>query len=183
MLQYRNLIIKVLSISFLSSVLYACGPFPARNNDRPAMIPSSTGYANTGGYTNVTPRHVPVNGSRYQKLMAQFNEWRGVPHKDGGDDKRGIDCSAFVELTFDEQFHMNIPGTTAKLKNYGESVSLDDIQVGDLLLFKTGVFQRHVGIYLGNGDMLHVSSRKGVSISPIDHGYWRNHYWQSRRVF
>jgi len=120
---------------------------------------------------------------RYHKLMSQYRAWQGVPHRDGGSDRRGIDCSAFVERTFDEQFNMNVPGTTAKLKNYGKPISRQDLVVGDLVMFKTGIVMKHVGIYLGNGKMLHVSSQNGVSISPINSGYWSDHYWQSRRVF
>lgn len=185
--QYRQLMTNLLTISLISSSLYACGPLPQRSNHEQNVtsgnvrlnkpIPTVTSNTTVDTYSRGN------KSARYQKLMSQYHEWHGVPHRDGGDDKRGIDCSAFVERTFVEKFNMRVPGTTKRLKNFGQAVARDELQVGDLVMFKTGAFARHVGIYIGNGKMLHVSSRIGVSIAPIDSGYWNDHYWQSRRVF
>jgi len=171
-------------LSLLGAVTANCGPLPHRTDSSDSAHRSTAQPHDTQALvrTSITDTASARHSSPYKKLMAQYREWRGVPHRDGGVDKRGIDCSAFVERTFEEKFHMSVPGSTKQLKNYGQPVSLKDLKVGDLVLFKTGVVMRHVGIYLGNGDMLHVSSRKGVSISPIKSGYWRQHYWQSRRV-
>jgi len=207
MRRYRQLILPTITISLLNALIYGCGPLPHRGEyqggeyqaptTQNAMPPqdldsdsapidrrdsSSTAETMTAGAVSGKTPHAGKS-MRYQKLMAQYNAWRGVPHRDGGSDRRGIDCSAFVERTFIDQFHMRVPGTTDVLKNFGSPVSRRNLQVGDLVMFKTGIIMRHVGIYLGNGQMLHVSSRRGVSISPINSGYWNDHYWQSRRVF
>lgn len=46
------------------------------------------------------------------KIMDQYADWKGVRYRLGGDTKRGIDCSAFVQRTFREQFGMDLPRST-----------------------------------------------------------------------
>ena len=41
---------------------------------------------------------------------------------------------------------------------------------------------RHVGIYLDHGQFMHASTRRGVMISALSDGYWRQRFWQARRV-
>ena len=45
-------------------------------------------------------------------LYEQYQEWQGVPYRTGGESRRGIDCSAFMQLTFREQFAMQLPRDT-----------------------------------------------------------------------
>ena len=46
------------------------------------------------------------------KLLSQYASWKGVRYRLGGDSRRGIDCSAFVQRTFREQFGMDLPRST-----------------------------------------------------------------------
>ncbi|THB71238.1 MAG: hypothetical protein D6B28_07585, partial [Gammaproteobacteria bacterium] len=40
----------------------------------------------------------------------------------------------------------------------------------------------HAGIYIGDNKFLHASKSKGVMISDMDLDYWKDRYWQARRV-
>jgi cell wall-associated NlpC family hydrolase len=63
-------------------------------------------------------------------------------------------------------------------------VEYANLQPGDLVFFHTtrsGI--SHVGIYIGGGDFIHSSShRGGVTISPLDTGYYNRRFVCARRV-
>lgn len=66
----------------------------------------------------------------------------------------------------------------------GTSISYKDLQAGDLVFFNTDSDKSdadHVGIYMGNGKMLHSSSSKGVSTTLINSSYWDARYMGARR--
>ncbi|QFI37300.1 glycoside hydrolase [Moritella marina ATCC 15381] len=115
-------------------------------------------------------------------LLSQYKDWRGTPHKWGGMSKRGVDCSGLVKLTFEQQFALSFPRTTAEQVKVGRSIKRQQLRTGDLVFFKTGVNVRHVGIMVDEFQFFHASSSRGVIISRLDNPYWHSHYWQSRRV-
>lgn len=117
------------------------------------------------------------------RLLSQFRDWQGVRYRDGGQSKKGIDCSAFVQLTYRDKFGLNLPRTTEHQARHGNQVVSGGLRAGDLILFKTGFDARHIGMYLGNRSFLHVSESNGVMVSKLTNQYWENHYWQARRVF
>jgi len=118
-----------------------------------------------------------------QVLYAQFSEWKAVKYRFGGLSKNGIDCSGFVYLTYLDNFSIQLPRTTKQQVQRGVKVSTQaDLKAGDLVFFKTGVWQKHVGIYLENRTFLHVSTKKGVIISRLDNPYWKKRYWRAVRV-
>lgn len=99
------------------------------------------------------------------KIMDQYADWKGVRYRLGGDSKRGIDCSAFVQRTFREQFGMDLPRSTYEQEDLGKKIQRTKLRVGDLVLFRAGSTGRHVGIYLGNDQFVHASTSSGVMIS------------------
>ena len=116
------------------------------------------------------------------QLLAQYKDWNGTPHKWGGMSKKGVDCSGLVKLTFEQQFSLSLPRTTADQVKVGHSIKRQQLRTGDLVFFKTGVNVRHVGIMVDELQFFHASSSRGVSLSRLDNPYWKSHYWQSRRV-
>ena len=115
-------------------------------------------------------------------LDYQYNGWRGVPYREGGLSKNGIDCSGYVHLTYKQRFGIEIPRSTNALASYGKSVSRRALRAGDLVFFKTGWKVRHVGIYMSDGRFMHASTSRGVMISSMEEEYWDDAYWQARRV-
>jgi lipoprotein Spr len=116
------------------------------------------------------------------RILEQYAGWKGVRYRLGGNTKRGIDCSAFVQTTFREQFSMNLPRSTSELRNLGKKIQRTKLRPGDLVLFRAGSTGRHVGIYLGNDKFVHASTRVGVTISSLNEDYWNKRYRDSRRV-
>lgn len=117
-----------------------------------------------------------------QALNGHFSSWQGVRHRYGGSSRRGVDCSAFVQLTFRDVFGMKIPRSTREQSKLGKRVSQRKLQPGDLVFFKTGWFDRHVGVYVGGGTFIHASESKGVTRSSLQESYWRKRYWKAQRV-
>lgn len=116
------------------------------------------------------------------KLYLQYRQWKGTTYAYGGLSKNGIDCSGFVYLTYLERLGIELPRSTELLAQTGKVIKRSDLRAGDLVFFKTGFKGRHVGIYLEKGKFLHVSTKRGVIISGLGDDYWKDRYWQARRV-
>nr|WP_017806600.1 NlpC/P60 family protein [Avibacterium paragallinarum] len=137
-----------------------------------------------------TGRSISYQGSLADQIMAitllteHQREWAGTPYRLGGQSRRGIDCSGFVQKTFLERFNIQLPRTTKEQVKYGTRIAKEEIQTGDLVFFKTGRGPNgyHVGIYVQNDQFLHASTKGGVIYSSLNSPYWKRTYWQARRM-
>ena len=77
---------------------------------------------------------------------------------------------------------IDLPRTTRAQARVGQPIEQGDLEIGDLIFFRTTRRWRHVGIYVGERRFLHVSSKKGVTISSLDNPYWKRRYWMSTRI-
>jgi len=118
----------------------------------------------------------------YAILRGEYSYWVGAPYRWGGNSLQGIDCSSLVQQVFQNSFNIPLPRTTEHQVKKGYSIKKSQLQVGDLVFFKTSRTTRHVGIYMGNDEFFHVSTSQGTKISSLSNVYWKKHYWQSRRV-
>lgn len=116
------------------------------------------------------------------ELVAFYKEWRGVKYRFGGTTKRGIDCSAFIQRAYKEKFNIKIPRTTWYQVKVGKTIKRSELEIGDLVFFKTGKNSRHVGIYMENGNFMHSSTKRGVIISNLSNRYYNKHYWTAKRI-
>ena len=116
------------------------------------------------------------------RLRAAGRVWQRTPHRMGGHDRRGIDCSGLTQVLFKELFGIQLPRTTGQQVLKGKPVNRKALAAGDLLFFRPPGKKRHVGIYLGQGEFLHTSTHRGVMISRLEEYYWRHCYWTARRV-
>ena len=115
-----------------------------------------------------------------EDIIAKAFTLKGVPYLWGGMTPKGVDCSGLVRWSF----IMNgivIPRNASQIIYCGDEVSLDAMQRGDLVFFgtpaKDGKPQRvtHIGIYLGDGRIIHSSHLVRVnSLNPEDADYYEN---------
>ena len=94
-----------------------------------------------------------------------------------------FDCSGFTYWVY-RQHGISMPRATIDQAYSGYAVSRSNLRPGDLLVFqntyKPGI--SHVGIYVGNGYMVHASNPTVDTIrSNIDTSYYREHWWGARR--
>ncbi|MBK7353762.1 MAG: C40 family peptidase [Nitrosomonas sp.] len=116
------------------------------------------------------------------KLYAKYRQWEGVPYQWGGLSRSGIDCSGFVHIIYKRELGKILPRTTELQARVGRHVDINSLKAGDLVFFRIGNNARHVGIYLENRRFMHASRSRGVTISKLDHRYWKSRYWKSIRV-
>ncbi len=118
----------------------------------------------------------------FSLLRNEYSYWRGTPYRLGGNNKNGIDCSAFVQAVFKNSFNIAVARTTSRQLKLGSPVTADNLKVADLVFFKIRRGVRHVGIYIGAQQFLHASTSQGVMISSLHNSYWQSKYWQARRI-
>ncbi len=115
-------------------------------------------------------------------LRQAARDWEGTPHRLGGLDHNGIDCSGLVVRIYADLFNRRLPRTTGALARYGRPTAPRDLAPGDLVLFRPPGSKQHVGIYLGRNEFVHAATTRGVMISRLDERYWRRSFWTARRV-
>lgn len=122
------------------------------------------------------------NTQALKKIMTHYDQWEGVRYKFGGDSRKGIDCSAYMQRVFKDEFAVSLPRSTGEQIKLGSRIPKNDLHTGDLVFFKTSSHTRHVGVYIGEGQFVHASSSMGVTVSRLDNKYWGAHYELARRI-
>ena len=140
-----------------------------------------------GKSTGVTPSGAALNGSTLEntrnRIVSEAKKYLGVPYAWGGNTPIGFDCSGYVQYVL-QQCGITIPRTTELQVQVGNYISKASLRPGDLVFlqntYRTGV--SHVGIYIGNNQMIHASSSKGVTISNLTSNYYMEHYHSARQL-
>ncbi|MBR8742433.1 C40 family peptidase [Nocardiopsis sp. MG754419] len=109
----------------------------------------SGGGGGGGNYTG------PATGNAQVALDFAYNQI-GKPYVWGGTGPNGYDCSGLTQAAW-AQAGVNLPRTTYDQVNAGQRVSWENKQPGDLLFFY-GASPDHVGLYAGDGVMVHAST-------------------------
>ncbi|MGB4589561.1 MAG: NlpC/P60 family protein [Clostridiaceae bacterium] len=104
-----------------------------------------------------------ATGSAIVKYSYNF---LGIPYVWGGTTLSGLDCSGFTKLVY-AHFGINLPRVSRDQAKVGTYVPISQAQPGDLVYFgQTNV--THIGIYIGNNQMIHAPSPgKSVMISSM----------------
>ena len=117
-------------------------------------------------------------------LRKAAEKWLGTPYQYGGNDARGIDCSGLACRLYEEVFSYRLPRAANDQRRLGYSVHAPYLKAGDLIFFRFAGDERieHVGVYLGAGEFIHASTRRGVVIDRLDDPYYRRHVVVIKRV-
>ena len=112
----------------------------------------------------------------------------GTRYRFGGtSEKSGFDCSGFIGYLFREEAGMTLPRSTREMINVdAPKVARNKLKPGDLLFFSTNGRGRvsHAGIYLGDNQFIHSSSRRsgGVRIDSLGDSYWSKTFIEAKRA-
>ncbi len=123
------------------------------------------------------------------QAVATARTFLGTPHRLGGMDKRGIDCSGLVLNAF-QAVDIQLPRASADMAKIGDKVAVPQLQRGDLVFFSFPGESRvsHVGLVSevqptnGSVVFIHASKSSGVREDQLLTGYWRNHFVGAKRV-
>ena len=107
----------------------------------------------------------------------------GTPYVWGGTTPKGFDCSGFVQYIYGKNGYSLTRTTYTQWDNDGTPVAREDLIPGDLVYFGYGNAPSHVGMYVGEGMMIH-SPRTGdvVKYTTIESGYYDDCYLGARRI-
>lgn len=118
---------------------------------------SSSGNGSSSGNSSVN-----VSGSGLGAKIASYAlQFVGNPYVSGGTSlTNGADCSGFTWAVH-KAFGISIPRVSRDQAKSGKDISIGSVQAGDIIYYGD-----HVGIYIGNGQIVHASSKKtGIKIS------------------
>lgn len=168
----------ILSIAF---ILASC-------HSSKKVYPSDPIYDNAGKeyVSNNDKNHNDREVSKQRKeIIKEAKKWIGTKYAYAGKTKNGTDCSGMVMTIYKNILDINLPRNSAKQAEFCTGINKRDLLPGDLVFFATGKNKNrisHVGIYIGNGDMIHASTSRGVTINNLSEQYYTKTYICSGRV-
>ena len=125
----------------------------------------------------------PPSSSKGQAIVDQAKKYLGVKYVYGGTSPSGFDCSGLVQYVC-KSLGISVNRTAAAQFSNGRAVNKSDLQPGDLLFFAKNGRIHHVGIYAGNGQMIHAPQTGDVvRYSSINTAYRQQGYVGARRVY
>lgn len=147
-----------------------------------------SGMVDANTYRTLIGREMPEvsrgTSSMARRLTRIAMQYIGTPYVFGGNSLYyGIDCSAYVQQIY-AQIGVSLPRTADYQYEVGTPISRAELMPGDAVFFTTYTYgASHVGIYLGEGNFIHASSSRGVTISSLNDSYYNARYIGARRMF
>ncbi len=127
----------------------------------------------------------PAEATKGQEIADYALQFLGCRYVYGGSSPKGFDCSGFTSYVY-KQFGYSLNRTASAQMDNGIPVAKEDLQPGDLVMFKEGGGSKrasHVGMYIGNGQIIHASTASvGVVISDLYSNYYVRTYVGARRI-
>jgi cell wall-associated NlpC family hydrolase len=113
--------------------------------------------------------NVPAPGPQAQQAINAALSRLGSPYVWGATGPSQFDCSGLMQWAYN-QAGISLPRSAAQQATFGTAVSRSQLQPGDLVFYYSPV--SHVGMYLGDGKMVHApTSGDVVKISPLQSQY------------
>ena len=125
-----------------------------------------------GAIPNAKVSTSEIKGSRGDVVKAA-RSFKGTKYKFGGMNKGGIDCSGLTYNSYIKGINKNIPRVANE--QYKSARATSKPKPGDLVFFRMSSWFKidHVGIYTGNNNMIHASSKFGVVEVSLNKEYYQ----------
>ena len=144
------------------------------------------GAGSSGEYQDYDIPGEALTDEKFRKMITEAEKYLGYPYVWGGSSpSTSFDCSGFVSWVINHCGNgWNVGRQTANgLMGKCDIIPKSEAKPGDLIFFlktynTSGA--SHVGIYVGNGMMIHCGSP--ISYASIETSYWRQHYYCMGRI-
>lgn len=144
------------------------------------------GAGSSGEYQDYDIPGEALTDEKFRKMITEAEKYLGYPYVWGGSSpSTSFDCSGFVSWVINHCGNgWNVGRQTANgLMGKCDIIPKSEAKPGDLIFFQKTYNTSgasHVGIYVGNGMMIHCGSP--ISYASIETSYWRQHYYCMGRV-
>ena len=146
----------------------------------------ATGTPGGGEYTDYEIPPEALSDERFAAMIAEAEKYLGYPYVWGGSSpSTSFDCSGFVCWVINHSGVGSVGRTTAQgIFNYTTPIAPSEAKPGDIIFF-TGTYDSgsavsHVGIYVGNGMMIHCGNP--ISYASVNTPYWQSHFYSYGRL-
>lgn len=114
---------------------------------------------------------VPAGGDEREAIVAYAKQFLGNPYKYGGTSlTEGCDCSGFTMQVYSKFGYSIGRDSRTQSNTSGSSIDASSLKKGDLIFYASEDTINHVGIYIGDGKIIHSSNaRTGITISPANY--------------
>lgn len=142
-----------------------------REIDAEAMTQRSIELVEALNVASVEAARTEVAGLREQ-ILTIARKQLGDPYRAGGAGPHSFDCGGFTQFVFKRALGMDIARTSRGQYQQVQRVKTKEALPGDLVFFFEGG-AHHVGIYLGDGQMIDAPRPgKRISVNPISGSWW-----------
>ena len=144
------------------------------------------GAGSSGEYQDYDIPGEALTDEKFRKMITEAEKYLGYPYVWGGSSpSTSFDCSGFVSWVINHCGNgWNVGRQTANgLMGKCDIIPKSEAKPGDLIFFQKTYNTSgasHVGIYVGNGMMIHCGSP--ISYAAIETSYWRQHYYCMGRI-
>ncbi|WP_195270531.1 C40 family peptidase [Eubacterium sp. 1001713B170207_170306_E7] len=139
-----------------------------------------------GEYTDYEIPPEALSDEHFAAMIGEAEKYLGYPYVWGGSSpSTSFDCSGFVCWVINKSGVGSIGRTTAQgIFNYTTPIAPSEAKPGDIIFF-TGTYDSgsavsHVGIYAGNGMMIHCGNP--ISYASVNSSYWQQHFYAYGRL-
>ncbi|WP_317854491.1 C40 family peptidase [Chakrabartyella piscis] len=142
------------------------------------------GYVATSNFNGIPSE--AFDDETFAALMSEATKYIGMAYVWGGSyPSTGFDCSGFICWSYTQSGVYQLSRTTAQgIYNQCTSVAKEDLQPGDLVFFTDTYTSTtdvtHVGIYVGDNQMLHCGDPIGYE--SLSNSYWKQHFYGYGRL-
>ncbi|WP_259391478.1 SH3 domain-containing C40 family peptidase [Paenibacillus sp. 1011MAR3C5] len=160
----------------------------------------SNGSGGSSGGDTATKPSTPSSSASVEKVISAGMKYLGTPYEFGSNrsSTKTFDCSDFVRRAFIDGLGITLPADSRQQGDYvkkkgNTTTNINNLKRGDLMFFmsykgtsasaysgvnKSSARITHVGIYLGDGKILHTYSKEsgGVKTNSIKGTHWEHRF-------
>lgn len=149
-----------------------------------------TGYV-SGDYIEPTEEEVtatPAASGVGAQAVEMAMQYLGCPYVYGAAGPKSFDCSGFTYYIYGKLGYSINRTASTQFNGNGVSISRENLQPGDLVFFRefgSSKSATHVGMYIGNGEIIHASSSKSgayVRINSLSEKWYADRYVGAKRI-